>query len=103
MNITNIYTQLSSVQSLSRVWLFVPMDCSTPGLPVYHQLPERTYVHVVGDDIYIIRYCYTHSFVCTGLEYKIQFLILCSKTHWKTQRQGNEFNMNLHDDNKSAP
>ena len=30
---------LSSVQSLSRVQLFVtPMDCSTPGFPVHHQL-----------------------------------------------------------------
>ena len=30
-----------------------PMDCSTPGFPVYHQLPEltRTHVHRVGDAI----------------------------------------------------
>ena len=30
-----------------------PMNCSTPGLPVHHQLPEptRTYVHWVGDAI----------------------------------------------------
>ena len=30
-----------------------PMDCSTPGLPVHHQLPEFTQVHVhrVGDAI----------------------------------------------------
>ena len=29
------------------------MDCSTPGLPVHHQLPELTqiYVHLVGDVI----------------------------------------------------
>ena len=29
------------------------MDCSTPGLPVYHQLPEftQTHVHQVGDAI----------------------------------------------------
>ena len=31
---------ISSVQSLSRVRLCDPMDCSTPGLPVHHQLPE---------------------------------------------------------------
>ena len=32
-----------SVQSLSRVWLFVtPKDCSTQGFPVHHQLPEFT-------------------------------------------------------------
>ena len=29
----------SSVQSLSRVWLCNPMNRSTPGLPVHHQLP----------------------------------------------------------------
>ena len=30
-----------------------PMDCSTPGLPVHHQLPElaETHVHQVGDAI----------------------------------------------------
>ena len=30
-----------------------PMDCSMPGLPVHHQLPEFTQVHVhrVGDAI----------------------------------------------------
>ena len=30
-----------------------PMDCSTPGLPVHHQLPEPTQIHVhwVGDAI----------------------------------------------------
>ena len=29
------------------------MDCSMPGLPVHHQLPEftQTYVHQVGDAI----------------------------------------------------
>ena len=32
----------SSVQSLSRVRLCDPKDCSTPGLPVHHQLPELT-------------------------------------------------------------
>ena len=30
-----------------------PMDCSTPDLPVYHQLPEftQTHVHLVSDAI----------------------------------------------------
>ena len=30
-----------------------PMDCSTPGLPVHHQLPElaQTHVHRVGDPL----------------------------------------------------
>ena len=33
--------------------LFDPMDCSTPGLLVHHQLPEfiQTHVHRVGDAI----------------------------------------------------
>ena len=43
--------QFSSVaQSCLTLW---PMDCSTPGLPVHHQLmePTQTYVHQVGDAI----------------------------------------------------
>ena len=30
-----------------------PMDCSTPGFSIYHQLPEftQTHVHCVGDAI----------------------------------------------------
>ena len=36
--------RISSVQSLSCVQLFV--NCSTPGLPVHHQLPEFTQTHV---------------------------------------------------------
>ena len=45
-------TQFSSVtQSCST--LCDPIDCSTPGLPVHHQLPEstQTHVHWVGDAI----------------------------------------------------
>ena len=48
------YINLSqSVQSLSRVRLYDPTDCSTPGFPVHHQLLElaQTYVHRVGDVI----------------------------------------------------
>ena len=51
------YFQISQVsqpvQLLSRVWLCDPMNCSTPGLPVHHQLPEstQTHVHWVGDAI----------------------------------------------------
>ena len=41
------------VQSLSRVWLCEPMNCSTPGFPVLHHLPEltQTYVLWVSDAI----------------------------------------------------
>ena len=44
--------QFSSV-SQSCPTLCDPMNCSTPGLPVHHQLPEftQTHVHWVGDAI----------------------------------------------------
>ena len=44
---------ISSVQSLSHVWLCQPINRSTPGLPVHHQLPEftQTPIHWVGDTI----------------------------------------------------
>ena len=44
---------VSSVQSLSRVQLCNPMNCSMPGLPVHHQLPEstQTHAHRVGDAV----------------------------------------------------
>ena len=45
--------QFSSIQLLSRVALCDPVNCSTPGLPVHHQLlePTQTHVHWVGDAI----------------------------------------------------
>ena len=44
--------QFSSVAQ-SYPTLCDPMNCSTPGLPVHHQLPEftQTHVHRVGDAI----------------------------------------------------
>ena len=44
--------QFSSVTQLSPT-LCNPMNCSTPGLPVHHQLPEftQTHVHWVSDAI----------------------------------------------------
>ena len=43
----------SVAQSLSLVQLCDPMDCSTPGLPVHHQLLAftQTHVHRIGDAI----------------------------------------------------
>ena len=41
-----ISVTLASVQSLNRVRLCDLMNCSTPGLPVHHQLPESTQIHV---------------------------------------------------------
>ena len=47
-----IHTKLSSVTQ-SCPTLCNPMNCSTPGLPVHHELPEFTQTHVywVGDAI----------------------------------------------------
>ena len=44
------FSQFSSVTQLLPT-LCDPMDCSTPGLPVHHQLPEftQTHVHWVSD------------------------------------------------------
>ena len=44
---------VSSVESLSCVQICNHMDCSTPGFPVDHQLPEptQTHVHRLGDAI----------------------------------------------------
>ena len=52
-NVPVKHFQFSSVQSLSRVQLCDPMNRSTPGLPVHHQLPEftQTHVHWVSDAI----------------------------------------------------
>ena len=47
-----IFIQFSSVtESCPTLW--DPMNCSTPGLPVHHQLPEftQTHVHPIGDAI----------------------------------------------------
>ena len=47
---THTHIQFSSVAQ-SCLTLHNPMDCSTPGLPVHHQLPEltQTHVHWIGD------------------------------------------------------
>ena len=48
----SVITQFSSVAQLCPT-LCDPMNCSTPGLPVHHQLPEstETHVHCVDDAI----------------------------------------------------
>ena len=49
------FSVVTSVISVARLWLTLRnlMDCSTPGFPVHHQLPElaQTHVHWVSDDI----------------------------------------------------
>ena len=52
-----IYIQFSSVHftsvAQSCLTLWEPMDCSMPGFPVHHQIPEftQTHVHSVGDAV----------------------------------------------------
>ena len=52
INISLYGTSVSSVAQLCPT-LCDPMDCSTSGIPVHHQLPEftQTHVHWVGDAI----------------------------------------------------
>ena len=64
----------NSVQLLSNVRLFVtPMDGSTPGFPIHHQLPElaQSHVHRVGDAIQpshpVIPFCsYLQAYPASG-------------------------------------
>ena len=42
---SSIYIQFSSVTQLCPT-LCDPMNCSTPGLPVHHQVPEFTQTHI---------------------------------------------------------
>ena len=50
-----------------------PMDCSTPGLPVHHQLLEFTQVHWVSDANHLILCCHLQSFPASGSFQMSQF------------------------------
>ena len=58
LNITHYSVQFSSVAQLC-LTVCNPMICSTPGLPVHHQLPEftQTHLHRVGDAIQHLILC----------------------------------------------
>ena len=60
---TQCFSEFGSVQLLSHVQLWDPVDYSTPGLPVHHQLPEftQTHVHWVGDAIQL-----SHPYMTNG-------------------------------------
>ena len=45
---------LSSVQLLGSVWLWDPMDYSTPVFSVHHQLPELAQTHVHYDEVILL-------------------------------------------------
>ena len=51
--VTILIFKLFSSVAQSCLTLCDPTDCSMPGFPVHHQLPElaQTHVHQVGDDI----------------------------------------------------
>ena len=51
-SLTDAFSQFSSVAQFC-LTLCGPVDCSTPGFPVHHQLPELTQIHVhwIGDAI----------------------------------------------------
>ena len=63
LNIIHYSVQFSSVAQ-SSLTLCDPMNCSTPGLPVHHQLPEftQTHVHWVGDAMQI-------PYICINIPY----------------------------------
>ena len=76
--------QFSLVQSLSHVWLCDPMNCSMPGLPVHHQLPEftQTHVHRVSD---AIQPCHPLSSPSPSALNPSQHHSICQQI-WKTQQ-----------------
>ena len=51
--IMQLFSSVSSLVAQSCLTLCDPMDCSTPGFHVHHQLPEltQTHVHWIGDAI----------------------------------------------------
>ena len=59
LNFANHSVQFSSVTQ-SCLTLCDPMNCSMPGLPVHHQLPEftQTHAHRVGDAIHPSHLCH---------------------------------------------
>ena len=59
MRMQNAISRSVIIQSLSHVQLCDPMNCSTPGLLVHHQLLEftQTHVHWVSDANHLILCC----------------------------------------------
>ena len=64
IKVMDIYHYQFSWVTQSCPTLCDPMDCSTPGFPVHHQLPKlaKTHVHQVSDAKYI--YIYTFAQTC---------------------------------------
>ena len=74
------YYQFSSVQFSRSVMsdsLYNPMDCSTPGLPVHHQLLEftQTHAHWLSQMALPTKYIIMEKFKTTKLEFKKHYAI----------------------------
>ena len=87
-----------SVQLVSHVTFCNPMDCSTPGLPVYHQLPEFTQncVHLVSDAIQPSHLLLSHSPLAFSLSQHQGLFQWVSSSHqvtkiWELQLQHQSF------------
>ena len=84
MSVTSTRIRVNSEREVAQLCrtLCDPMDCSTPGLPVQHQLPEITQicVHRVGDAIQPSHLlsspfppAFNHSFPTSGSFHMSQF------------------------------
>ena len=83
-------TNLLLLVTQSCLTLCDPMDCSTPGLPVHHQLPEstQTHVHCVGDAIQPSHPLLSPTPPASNLsQLRGLFQWLCS-SHWMGQSLG---------------
>ena len=60
-----------------------PMDCSTPGLPVHHQLPElaQTHVHRVGN-IYQIEKKNTLFLIDEEMDESLLWMVISASSHF---------------------
>ena len=83
LNIQYLFNPLSSIQfrsvAQSCPTLCDPMNCSTPGLPVHHHLPEFTQTHV-SYKLYINQECYQLQIIS-------KFCFFESWTRKKAERQ----------------
>ena len=86
-------TQVSSVAQ-SCPTLCDPMDCSTPDLPVHHQLPEftQTHVHRVGDAIqlsHLLLSCFPPAISLSQHQGLLDESVLCIRwsKYWEFQHQ----------------
>ena len=65
------------VQSLSHVWLCHPMDCSMPGSPVLHYLPEfaQKYIYISPKSYACIKMSSFSFLTCKSVIKSLSFLI----------------------------